>query len=88
MTISTYEFSSTDLQDLIDGLSPEEMNFTNDTLTDWNDEELDYLFWTDQWMGNLPYMTMGYGPIEPSLQGPLLPTFTDHSFHPNDPNSF
>ncbi len=54
---------------------------------DWTADELEYLFWNDQWMGHLPFMTMGYGPIEPPLHGPTLPTIYA-PFDPNDPNSF
>ena len=57
------------------------------TITEWTDEEIDYLFWRDQWMGHLPMMTMGYGPQEPPLHGPSFPSsITEMDI--NDPNSF
>ncbi len=72
MTISTYEFSPIDLQYLIDGLSPEEMNFIDDTMTDWTEDEWDYLYSWD--------LDISEGRL-PNLQGPLLytPPQTDYS---------
>ena len=56
------------------------MNFIDDTMTDWTDEELDYLYYISQFIG--------YGPELPTIQGPTLPTIPPPPFDPNDPNSF
>ena len=58
------------------------------TITEWTDEEMDYHFWNDQWMGGLPSMTMGYGPSLPPIQGPGLPHPSITEMDINDPNSF